>query len=276
MWRALSLASALIITPIVDGHSQEVPKSPQIDTEQKPNGPLESKEKPKPNNNGTEEHSPPLEKIGAPVANEKRNENADKSAQEGTEFWPPLFGYRVKITDSLLALFTFLLFVATWLLWRATKRLVLGAEDANQRQLRAYVLVSGSEARGAIGGAGEVHLSIRNFGKTPAHHVAMWMGTSVREFPLNSEFGPPPEDFRMSRDIIGPGNPTTMVVPFGPLNDWEQRQLRSEMAAVYAFGRISYIDAFGISRHTEFRYMCKGRGLAVGRMTACEEGNSYT
>jgi hypothetical protein len=58
---------------------------------------------------------------------------------EGTEFWPPIFGYRLKVTDTLVALFTALLFIATWLLWLATKKLVLGAENTAERQLRAHV-----------------------------------------------------------------------------------------------------------------------------------------
>jgi hypothetical protein len=31
-------------------------------------------------------------------------------APQGTEFWPPLFGYRLKVTDTLLVTVTFLLF----------------------------------------------------------------------------------------------------------------------------------------------------------------------
>jgi hypothetical protein len=40
-----------------------------------------------------------------------------------TEFWPPFFGYRLKVTDTLVALFTGLLFFATcFLCHRAAKR----------------------------------------------------------------------------------------------------------------------------------------------------------
>jgi len=44
-----------------------------------------------------------------------------------------------KNAESIIALFTVILGIATWFLWRATKRLVEGAEDTAQRQLRAYV-----------------------------------------------------------------------------------------------------------------------------------------
>src|SRR5947209_1045178 len=50
-----------------------------------------------------------------------------------------------KNAESIIALFTIILGIATWLLWRATKKLVKGAEATAKRQLRAYVHVS--EAR---------------------------------------------------------------------------------------------------------------------------------
>jgi hypothetical protein len=41
--------------------------------------------------------------------------NRDKIGENGTEFWPTFYGYRIKITDSLLAAFTLLLFfIGAW------------------------------------------------------------------------------------------------------------------------------------------------------------------
>lgn len=37
----------------------------------------------------------------------------EHGGEDGSEFWPPFFGYRVKVTDSLLVLFTLLLWIAT-------------------------------------------------------------------------------------------------------------------------------------------------------------------
>jgi hypothetical protein len=65
--------------------------------------------------------------------------NADKSYDEASEFWT-IFGRRLKITDTFLVVFTFLVFGATGLLWWTTRDLVRGAEDTAERQLRAYVL----------------------------------------------------------------------------------------------------------------------------------------
>src|SRR2546423_983870 len=44
-----------------------------------------------------------------------------------------------KNAEAIVALFTVILGIATWLLWRSTKRLVEGAERTAERQLRAYI-----------------------------------------------------------------------------------------------------------------------------------------
>ncbi|MCJ2134444.1 hypothetical protein MKK69_10335 [Methylobacterium sp. J-026] len=49
-------------------------------------------------------------------------------AEEGREFWPVIHGYRLKITDTLVAGFTALLTAVTWGLEWATQRLVRGAD----------------------------------------------------------------------------------------------------------------------------------------------------
>src|SRR5258708_24055616 len=41
--------------------------------------------------------------------------------------------------EGVIALFTVILGIATWLLWRATKKLVEGADATAEHQLRAYV-----------------------------------------------------------------------------------------------------------------------------------------
>jgi hypothetical protein len=61
--------------------------------------------------------------------------------RESTEFWPAIFGYRLKVIDTLIALFTFCLFLATLYLWRATKQLVDGARMTAEQQLRAYIYI---------------------------------------------------------------------------------------------------------------------------------------
>jgi hypothetical protein len=68
---------------------------------------------------------------GNPAAEniELKSERAQFS-KEGTEFLPPLRGYRLKVTDTLLAVFTGLLFIATLLLWRSSERAFKATERA--------------------------------------------------------------------------------------------------------------------------------------------------
>jgi hypothetical protein len=73
--------------------------------------------------------------------------NANEGAENGTEFWPSILGFRLKITDTLVALFTAALSIATFFLWRATRNLVKGADDTAQRQLRAYVGIESIELK---------------------------------------------------------------------------------------------------------------------------------
>ena len=96
--------------------------------------------------------------------------NAATPDNGGTEFWPPFFGYRLKVTDTLIVAFTAALFFATWLLWSATKSLVVGAERTAERQLRAYVYFKETKVDFA---ARKVAYRIDNFGQTPAHKVRL-------------------------------------------------------------------------------------------------------
>jgi hypothetical protein len=71
-----------------------------------------------------------------------KTEKQTELSEEGTEFWPPLFGYRLKITDTLLVTVTFLLFA---LLWRCGWQLggsVKSGENTAKRQLRAYIVAT--------------------------------------------------------------------------------------------------------------------------------------
>src|SRR5689334_5099659 len=115
------LAIGLIISEL---NSQETPQAPQIQTEDKTNRTLEGEQKPNAEIPSTPPASADAPRIIPPSTSHESQRNSDKSEEEGTEFWSPLFGYRVKITDSLLVIFTFLLFVATVLLWLATRNLV--------------------------------------------------------------------------------------------------------------------------------------------------------
>jgi hypothetical protein len=165
---------------------------------------------------------------------------------------------------------------------RATRELVEVSNDTERRELRAYVLVSGARVRSPHHATlRRAELTIRNFGKTPAHNLRFWMGAGVREFPLTSILEEPPDSMRLSNDVLPPGRPSVMAVPVRHgMPDLEIgliiRPPIEATSAIYLFGRITYLDAFDQEHVTEFRQMCWGEGFAEGAVSPCEEGNTYT
>lgn len=153
-----------------------------------------------------------------------------------------------------------------------------------ERQLRAYVLVSGATVLNiADPNKRNFQLSVQNFGHTPAHDIKFWMGTVIQGYPIKPDyvFSSPNDEEKgamplMSVSILGPGAPTLMEVPVEVTNAWEESELQNNRAAIYAFGHITYIDTFNTERQTAFRYMCHGEGLPKGRASPCHEGNKYT
>jgi hypothetical protein len=199
--------------------------------------------------------------------------------------------------DERLAAYTFWLATFTGLLAiiaiaqgffliRADKTARISAEAASaslelskttaQRQLRAYVHVSGAIVRDPLDNMKRrVVLSTKNYGQTPAYDVTMWIVTCVREFPLTeSKLGPPPHGFRKGKQILPPGGKEGDIVsPISPLNVREDALLKSGAAAIYAAGEIRYRDAFGHKWRTKYRFFCNGEGLSIGAMAADTEGN---
>jgi len=185
----------------------------------------------------------------------------------------------------LIALFTAGLFWATWYLYRATKRLVGGAEDTAQRQLRAYVLVEGVHVKNAVSGEGQMlaQVTIKNFGQTPASEIVTVTGFAFGGWPLSrdltltipeSEFTKP----NRSRSVLGPTqteHATTLVR--APTSDERQALITGQLAIVI-YGEIRYLDAFKRQQTTKYRFMMGGPvgTTTAGHLAACEEGNEAT
>src|SRR5260221_9762787 len=110
------------------------------------------------------------------------DQDAEDCRDEGSEFWS-IGGRCLKITDSLLVVFTALLFAATVFLYLATRNLVVGAQDTAKRQLRAYVAVAAHDGpRLQSDKPISVSVQLTNLGQTPAHHVTSWMSINVQPF----------------------------------------------------------------------------------------------
>jgi hypothetical protein len=195
---------------------------------------------------------------GDPLSgNHKGVHEQENASGEGTEFWPPLFGYRLKITDTLIAFFTAGLFIATWYLFLATRKLVRGAEDTAERQLRAYITVHLADITVVNlieGGLGfNVHVDLKNSGQTPAYQFSTWI-RPPEILPLDAvPFGPAtPIQDRAGTSIVGPQSSAHLQWTLAAPPEIREAVSIGERL-VFVWGGADYVDAFGKNRHFIFR-----------------------
>lgn len=209
--------------------------------------------------------------VEQPIAHTKSDgEQENEKKEEG--LWAKLFADPV-------AVFTCLLFFATLALWWATRKLVLGAEDTARRQLRAYVtvpIVTIQDEKRQNGIAKSfIHITIRNFGQTPAKHCSYWLDICSHQLPLTSSLAKPELAKDSGIGIIAPTDTFTVRTEFPLLpNDYE---IYAGRYAMYVHGQFHYTDAFGTRQTTEFRFMRNGEGwTGDGEMEVCADGNDAT
>ena len=183
--------------------------------------------------------------------------------EEGTEFWPPFFGYRLKVTDTLVVAFTAGLFLSTLALWQATRRLVVGAENTSERQLRAYVLTEGVSlwtTEKPDGVRIVLPVKFKNFGQTPAYNFGSWSDAKISA--QNPGFTV--KQSRIRNTLIGPGDVTNIRPDEGPFSQEDIDAVLTGEKFIFACVRIDYVDAFGIDRTTTF-YFRNGNRLPGAR-----------
>jgi hypothetical protein len=163
----------LVVLPLLYRPTQQTPQVyAQQQTDSALKGEKNSESRPQPAANPNEEYG---------------RKHSEQGENEGTEFWPAFLGIRLKITDSLLAVFTAGLLIFTGLLWRSTDKLWLGGEK--QLRLAREALVSDQRAwlvvtnfrieslnfakvvNGAADAQADVYIGITNVGRTPALKV---------------------------------------------------------------------------------------------------------
>jgi hypothetical protein len=171
---------------------------------------------------------------------------------EHSEFWKEPLG--MKPGEWLLSLATFGLWYATW-------RLVRGADQNAERQLRAYVsLVGGAMVHATVDNLPGylVQIELKNGGTTPGYEFTTWiMGPQVLSLD-EVPFGPPrPESDRTSKSIIAP-NTSAWINHYAIWNRGELEDVRNRKRAVFVWGGGDYKDAFGHPRKFIFRLMISG------------------
>jgi hypothetical protein len=163
-----------------------------------------------------------------------------------------------------VALFTFVLAVATFLLWRSTKALADEAHDTARRQLRAYVFpVQFAKPPGM---STAVTVAVRNFGSTPAYGLA---AAARAELTVSEDYLTPVADAGLPLGILAPGSDTVVkcqeqiAIPNAPLAD-----IDTAKTELYVHGLITYSDTFGKKRWSRFRQVYRD-----GQFVACRFGN---
>jgi hypothetical protein len=281
------LAAVLIL---ITATSETSPQAPKIPAKQKTDWTVEGQQKPNPQPEPADHPPSGIPGIKAGTASGEGANKGENGGKEGTEFWPPLYGYRVKVTDSLLVAFTFLVFVATVLLWWSNRRLVTGAGKSAERQLRAYVFVIeaqilAADINGTIlnppqniraGTRPVAILTIKNTGQTPAYDVSVFGNVTLTTWPLRPGTFPalPFAGVEISRQSYGPGMYTHKFEIMGMLNDAQVAALTAGNQAIVIYGEIRYRDAFNQNRFIRYRKFTGGpTGIRGMTMASHEEGN---
>jgi hypothetical protein len=134
------------------------------------------------------------------------------------------------------------------------------SEDTAKRELRAYVCIDSSEWRFKAG-VPTVTVAIRNCGQTPAYKVQGWLAAEIADYmPTLSLDKPNDAGFQLSSSVLGPGGIVELeAFPMRKLTETDRSGVQNGKRTFFAYGRISYEDAFQESRWTSFRLIA-GRG----------------
>jgi hypothetical protein len=182
-----------------------------------------------------------------------------------------------KNAESIIALFTVILGIATWFLWRATKRLVEGAENTAERQLRAYVSNPvAAEIKRFNTATPFIQLGFKNSGQTPAHNMRIWTRSAVSIYPLANP-PDPPDGGPISMGVIGPNSDFHISIESDiPVTDDERQRVVAGDAAFYVYGHLAYDDAFGKPRETTFCVFYRGEVAKSpsGRLATYQKWNN--
>ena len=204
------------------------------------------------------------EKSNQGSANESTTINTDKKTD-----W-----YLVYFTAALVVvgLLQFLTFVIQARQLRQTNEVM---KDTAQRQLRAYICISGGTIKFDRKDAPVAYVEYKNSGQTPAYDVCSWHHIWIAAYPLTEKLPEAPKSFITSRSIIPPGGHAFMVIPKDPpVCERAVHLLGTPEGTIYIYGEIRYRDAFGVERFTKYRLMYGGpEGIHSEHLKPHTEGN---
>jgi hypothetical protein len=161
-----------------------------------------------------------------------------------------------------LMFFTAVMSIATVMLGIATAGLYIAGERHSERQLRAYIVatvqvdISNFHLPNPI-----ITLGFVNAGQTPAYNVRVFTSTAVAVFPLENRPATPTGGPREGHSVgvVGPqGNFYMEVDSDIPVTPAERAAVVEGRCALFLYGEIFYLDAFGKERHTSICHFYRG------------------
>ena len=236
--------------------AQDAPQAPQVAPQQQPERPPQTPER------GTEPAATPAPAPpAAPAACPCEPRHAGEDA---TEYWPAVRGYRLKITDTLIAAFMALLFFATWQLWLATRRLVRNAELTAERQLRAY-LAAFPKTFGAFraNATGSIQWTVKNLGQTPAQNISHRYEWAVLPHPLPArhKFDQPSREVACASALLPKDETVSLCNAVAPFTAQQIEAVSRNESRVHCWGHIEYDDVFRVRWRSRFSVSVGGEAF---------------
>ena len=177
------------------------------------------------------------------------------------------------VLTGIIAIATVVYVVFTSLLWRTTKKSADAAKesaeaataavaqmrDTTEKQLRAYVCVSGALLKFPQPDVPEAQVHFKNCGQTPAYALQGWIHTWFTKCPLQEELPAAPDNLRKGSETLAAGGTTIFVAPRKPpLPPLNLGLLGTEEFTFYVYGEVRYRDIFGRGQFTKFRLIHGG------------------
>ncbi len=281
---------------------QAPPQTPKVQTEQQPNSAAEPEPQRAQKTNTAEEKTTIADTNTADNAEGKADRDAQKRTEEAGEYWPfPIFGARLKITDSLLALFTFFLIIVgivQGIFLRLTNRGTQKAAEAaalnaraviNAERAQLFISIENENIVSIISTAAtapvpqhmedgqipalRLSYAFKNFGKTPAIIRDMKHGVLVAPDLLRVREYESVVD--LPAHVLGAGEKTSSidVIDLPRLTVRDARSISGAESTFWFYGTLIYDDTFGWRRTLKFicHYGADSNGLRIFEYRETEE-----
>jgi hypothetical protein len=146
--------------------------------------------------------------------------------------------------------------------------------DTARRQLRAYILVTGTTIKTGSDGNSKIEIIVENLGQTPASDTSFQISGNYVSYPANVE------DFVPNNPTMKSGGPLAPRVPLRLIAEGDMFINSSTVAsckkAVCVFGTIRYKDMFKKDHTTDFRLICVGEAIRERTFAQDRDGNKVT